>query len=149
MFLGLMLKKLSAPFAVCGGLRKASAIVGSLALITAILLIAIRILKLVAPNLAPWTLKSAFPLMLVGFAFAFLQFAIPRSRTQLTLGFVVSAAFILWGLEQFLSNPALVAAIDDLVVFFFVLDLSLVIFGHLTPNKRGKDNELPLDVQDP
>ena len=149
MFLALMLTKLSVTFGLGGGLRKASAIIGSIALITAFLLIVIRILKLVAPNLAPWTLKSAFPLILVGIAFAFLQLAIPRSRTQLTLGFVVSAAFILWGTEQFLSNPALVATIDDLVVFLFVLDLSLAIFGQQTPNRRRTENELPFDVKGP
>lgn len=129
-----------------GGLRKASAVAGSVALLAACLLVALRFLKLVAPSLRVWTLKSAIPLILVGFAFAFLQFAIPRTRSQLTLGLVVSAAFILWGSEQFLTNSALIAAIDDLVVFFFVLDLSLVIFGHLTPGKGSAENDLPLDA---
>lgn len=144
-----MPKMLSAPQRESGGgLRKASAIVGSIALTAAFLVVVLRFLKLVAPNLAPWTLKSAFPLILVGIAFAFLQFAIPRTRIQLTLGLVVSVAFVLRGSEQFLSKPALIAAVDDLVVFLFVLACSFIVFGHLkrTRNQRPTENGLPFDT---
>ncbi len=128
-------------------LRVAGTVAG-LAMFTAVLLIALRLVDLVQPALVPWTFKSAYPLILVGLAFAGLQFAVPRNRTQKALGLIVSAAFILWGSEQFLSNPRLISSIDDLVVFFFVLDLSIVIFGNLKPRKHAAGEELPLDTPD-
>jgi hypothetical protein len=102
-----------------------------LALSTAVFALGLRFVHYFRPDLIPWRLKSAYPLMLAGAGFACMQFAIPRTRTQITLGLIVSAAFILWGVEQFLSNQAVASIIDDLVVFLFVLDLSIVIRGHL------------------
>jgi len=36
-------------------------------------------------------------------------------------------AFVLWGLEQFLNDQAVISFMDDIVVFLFVVDLSIVI----------------------
>jgi len=102
-----------------------------LAVSAAVLLLTLRAIHSFRPDIIPWTLKSGVPLMLAGAAFAGLQFAISRTRAQIVLGLMVAAAFILWGAEQFLPNPAIAAFIDDLVVFLFVVDLSLVTFGHL------------------
>ena len=107
-----------------------------LAISAAFLLIALRLIQYIEPNLLQWTFKSAIPLILIGAAFASFQFAVPRSRIQILLGLIVAAAFMLWGLEQFLSNPALVSVIDDLVVFLFVLDLGIVICGSLREQNR-------------
>ena len=125
-------------------LRFASAVALGLAVCSAICLVSLRLIHCVQPDLLPWTLKSAIPLILIGLAFAFLQFALPRTRAQILLGLTVAAAFILWGTEQFLSNQALVASIDDLVVFLFVLDLSIVIYGHLKSGVRPVGKE-PFD----
>jgi hypothetical protein len=115
-----------------------SAIAVVLAISAAFLLIALRLIHCIQPNLLPWTIKSAIPLILIGIAFASFQFAVPRSRIQILLGLIVAVAFILWGLEQFLSNPAVVSVIDDLVVFLFVLDLGIVICGSLKEQKNRK-----------
>jgi hypothetical protein len=40
-------------------------------------------------------------------------------------------AFVLWGLEQFLTDQAWISFIDDVVVFLFVVDLSIVIRHNL------------------
>src|SRR5580692_10347557 len=90
-------------------LRTTSAIALGLALSTGVLLIAFRIFHCFQPDLFPWTLISAVPLILIGIAFACLQFVVSRSRSQRLLGLLVSLAFILWGTEQFLSNRAVVS----------------------------------------
>lgn len=63
----------------------------------------------------------------------------------MVLGFLVALAFILWGGEQFVPNPGMVAFMDDVVVFLFVLDLGIVIYGHLKPGNHAAGSELPLD----
>ena len=117
-----------------------SAIAVVLAISAAFLLIALRLIHYIQPNLVQWTFKSAVPLILIGVAFASFQFALPRTRCQLLLGSSVSVAFILWGTEQFLVNQAIVSVIDDLVVFLFVIDLGIVICGSL----RRKNGETGL-----
>jgi hypothetical protein len=117
-------------------MRLISAVALSLAVSTALILITIRSIRYVHPTLVPWNLKSAVPLILIGVAFGALQFALPRTRAQVVLGLMVAAAFILWGAEQFVADPALAALIDDIVVFLFVLDLGIVIGGHLKPGAQ-------------
>jgi hypothetical protein len=129
-------------------LRIISAIALVLALATAVLLIVLRILHCLQPHLFPWALKSAVPLILIGIAFASFQFVVSRSRTQMVLGLLVALAFILWGTEQFVSNQAIASFMDDVVVFLFVLDLGIVIFGHLKPGTHASSSELPLDSPD-
>jgi len=97
----------------------------------ALLLIALRFVNYFRPDPFTWTLKSAIPLILAGTSLACLQFAVPRTRPQIVLGLSVSSAFILWGVEQFVTNQLLASCIDDLVVFLFVLDLSLVVYGQI------------------
>ena len=115
-------------------LRALSYATFALALASALLVVVLRCIHSFRADLISWSLKSAIPLILAGVAFACLQFAVPRTRNQIVFGLMVSTAFILWGVEQFLSNLAVVAAIDDFVVFLFVLDLCLVIRGQLKAN---------------
>jgi hypothetical protein len=58
---------------------------------------------------------------------------------------MVAVAFILWGIEQFLSNRAMAVFLDDIVVLLFVLDLSIVIYGHLKPGAPSVGKESPFD----
>jgi hypothetical protein len=118
-------------------LQMMSLITLALALLTAMTVVALRLIHCFRPTLWLLPLKSGIPLILIGVSFAFLQFAVRRTPYQCILGLSVSIAFILWGTEQFLSNQAVVASIDDLVVFLFVLDLSIVIWGLL----KGKNGE--------
>jgi hypothetical protein len=109
-----------------------------IAALTAALLIGFHIyegLRGVPPNL-PWKLKSAIPLIAVGLSYLALICMVDRTPFQRVLGFLVGSAFILWGVEQFLPDPALVSFIDDVVVFLFVLDLSIVIRENLARSRR-------------
>ena len=126
-------------------LRVISAIALGLGIFAATSIVILRLLHCFQPNLLPWTLKSAIPLILIGVAFAALQFTLARTRRQILLGLMVATAFILWGTEQYLSNQVIVSFIDDMVVFLFVLDLSIVIYGHLKPGIHPVTKELPFD----
>jgi hypothetical protein len=126
-------------------LRATSALAFGLAISTAIFIVLVDLINCVQPQLVAWNLKSADPLILIGIAFAALQFALPRMRGQRLLGLMVAAAFILWGTEQFLDNKAVVSFIDDVVVLLFVTDLSIVIFGNLKAGVRTEGKGLPFD----
>jgi hypothetical protein len=119
-----------------------SAIALGFAVSTAVFIVVLHVFHCFQPGIFPWTLKSAVPLILIGVAFASLQFAVPRTRVQMLLGLLAALAFILWGTEQFLSNRALISLMDDVVVFLFVFDLGIVIRGNL---KSGGEpgGELP------
>jgi hypothetical protein len=126
-------------------LRLVSAATVGLAISTAVIVVALRLIHWFQPALVPWTLKSAVPLMLIGISFASMQFVLPRTRAQILLSLIVALAFILWGAEQFVSNRTVVSLIDDIVVFLFVLDLSLVIYGHVKPGLHPVSKYLPFD----
>src|SRR5690349_24430059 len=73
-------------------LRFLSATTLALAFSSAIVLIAVRLVHWYRPQFLPSTLKSAYPLILVGIAFACMQFTSPRTRTQTVLGLAVALA---------------------------------------------------------
>lgn len=127
-------------------LRFVSAAALLLAFSTSIIIVVLHVIHCFQAGFLPWTLKSAYPLILIGVAFACLQFTLPRTRTQIVLGLAVALAFILWGTEQFLSDLSIISFIDDIVVFLFVLDLSIVIYGHLKPNVDSL--QIPFDESD-
>jgi hypothetical protein len=81
---------------------------------------------------ASWQVKTALPLIGIGVSYALLQFTLPRTLTEFCLSLAVSLAFILWGAEQFMHTAWIIALVDDFVAFLFVLDLGIVIRGHLT-----------------
>jgi threonine/homoserine efflux transporter RhtA len=129
-------------------LRLVSGISIGLGVCTAIAVVVLRLIHFCRPDFLPWSLKSAVPLILTGVAFAALQFTLQRSRKQILLGLMVALAFTLWGLEQFVSDPAVASFIDDIVVILFVVDLGLVIYGHLKPGAPPDRKELPFDGSD-
>lgn len=112
-------------------LRLVSAITFGLAGTSACIVVVLDALHFFQPQVLPLRIKSAFPLMFVGLSYGCLQFTIPRTWKELALGLAVGSAFVLWGVEQFIGPPAVVALIDDLVMFLFVMDLSIVIRGRL------------------
>lgn len=111
-------------------LRVLSAVALAFAACTAALILALDAAHLIQRGTS-WRVKSALPLIGIGVSYALLQFTVPRSRTEFCLSLAVSAAFILWGAEQFIRTPAIVPLVDDCVVFLFVLDLGIVIRGQL------------------
>jgi hypothetical protein len=100
---------------------------------TAILIVAFhafRVLGGTQPAFVP-ILKSAIPLIAIGISYLTLVFTIPRTAAQRVLGVLVGLAFVLWGTEQFMNDQRWISFIDDIVVFLFVLDLSIVIRENL------------------
>jgi hypothetical protein len=111
-------------------LRIVSGIALAFAFITAVAIIVLDAVHGFHPDL-PWKVKSALPLIGIGVAYAALQFTLPRTLTEFCLSLAVSLAFILWGAEQFVPIPKIASLMDDLVVFLFVMDLGIVVWGHL------------------
>jgi len=112
------------------GFRIFSGLAMAAAFLTAAALLALDAGRLARPEFAAH-FKSAIPLICIGVSYAALQFTLPRSGVELCLGLAVSLAFVLWGVEQFIPAPRAAGMVDDVVVFLFVLDLSVVIRGKL------------------
>jgi hypothetical protein len=74
---------------------------------------------------------GALALMLVGASFVCLQFSTGKRRKEILKGALLGLAFVLWGSEQFMPPGSAVTAIDSAVIAIFVVDLGLVIAGHL------------------
>lgn len=125
-----------------------SGIALGLAFASGTVLLVLRAIHSLRPDVLQWNFKSAIPLILIGVAFACLQFAMSRTRMQRLLGLMVALAFVLWDTEQFLSNQAIVSFIDDVVVCLFVLDLGLVTYGHLKPCTPPVGENLSFDAGD-
>ena len=111
-------------------LRMMSASALVFAFLSAAGILILDVLHWVRPELS-WRVKSALPLIGIGISYSLVQFTLPRTRTEFCLSLAVSLAFVLWGVEQFIPAPQIASVVDDLVVFLFVLDLSIVIRGQL------------------
>ncbi len=82
---------------------------------------------------------GALALILIGASYLSLQFYQNRPRSEVVKGTLLSLAFLLWGLEQFLPEAAGVTIIDTLVVLIFVADLGLVILQRLRRDREPRD----------
>jgi hypothetical protein len=116
---------------VQAGLRGLS--VGALwvAILTASFMMVRRALPMIVGSESPISLKSGVPLIAIGDSYFFLIVTLRRTLGQRLVGILIGMAFMLWGSEQFLSNQAVISFIDDVVVFLFVVDLSIVIRHNL------------------
>ena len=123
-----------------------SAVTLAVAISSAFLTVVFRFANYFRPDLFHWMMKSSIALILIGVSFACFQFAVSRTRSQIVLGLTVAIAFILWGSEQYLSNKTLVPFVDDLVVFLFVLDLTIVIYGQLKLRNNSARPGSPFDT---
>jgi hypothetical protein len=101
------------------------------AILTAGFLIARHALPLMTGSQATISFKSAVPLIAIGTSYLVLILSLRRTLGQRLVGISVGLAFVLWGLEQFLTDQAWISFIDDVVVFLFVVDLSIVIRHNL------------------
>ena len=75
--------------------------------------------------------RSAIPLVAIGISYFALITSLRRTFGQRLAGISIGLAFVLWGLEQFLNDKAVISFIDDVVVFLFVVDLSIVVRRNL------------------
>jgi hypothetical protein len=130
------------PSPMRAGLRAISRVALCIAVVAAVFIVAFHTYRSLGgrPVELPWAPKSAVPLVAIGISYLTLIFTVDRTPAQRLLGFLVGLAFILWGVEQYLPDPALVAWIDDLVVFLFVLDLGIVIRENLV---RSREDQAP------
>jgi hypothetical protein len=74
---------------------------------------------------------GAFPLIFIGLSYICLQFSAARPLGEVTRGFLLGLAFVMWGTEQLLPASALVTVMDGAVITIFVIDLGLMIFEKL------------------
>jgi DNA replication protein DnaC len=101
------------------------------AILTACFLIVRHVLPVILGSQPPISLKSAVPLIAIGISYSVLIITLRRTLGQRLVGILMGLAFVLWGLEQFLSDQAVISFMDDIVVFLFVVDLSIVIRQNL------------------
>jgi hypothetical protein len=101
------------------------------AILTAGFLIARHALPLITGSRLPISFKSAVPLIAIGISYLVLILSLRRTLGQRLVGIFVGLAFVLRGLEQFLTDQVWTSFIDDVVVFLFVVDLSIVIRRNL------------------
>jgi hypothetical protein len=113
------------------GLRGLS--VGALwvAILTGSFIMARHALPMIGGLQLPISCKSGVPLMAIGISYFILVVTLRRTLGQRLVGIFIGLAFVLWGLEQFLSDQVVISFIDDVVVFLFVVDLSIVIRHNL------------------
>jgi hypothetical protein len=109
------------------GLRALSSGALWVAILTASFIILRHAVPLVMESPLPISLKSGVPLMAIGISYCIFILTVRRTPGQRLVGIFMGLAFVLWGLEQFLRDRALISFIDDVVVFLFVVDLSIVI----------------------
>jgi hypothetical protein len=102
-----------------------------IAIVTIALVLIGHILPAVMRSAPAIPLKTAVPLIAIGSSYLCLILASRRAFGQRFVGITVGVAFILWGVEQLLKDPTLIAIIDDFVVFFFVVDLAIVVRKNL------------------
>jgi DNA replication protein DnaC len=93
------------------------------------------ILRHAQPLLLGWQppipFRSAIPLIAIGISYFVLITTLRRTAGQRLVGIFTGLAFVLWGLEQCLRDKTIISFIDDVVVFLFVVDLSIVIRHNL------------------
>jgi DNA replication protein DnaC len=113
------------------GLRGLSFCALWLAILTASFIILRHALPLITGSELPISLKSGIPLMAIGISYFILILTLRRPLGQRLVGIFMGLAFVLWGLEQFLNDKWVISFIDDVVVFLFIADLSIVIRQNL------------------
>ncbi len=82
---------------------------------------------------------SALPLLLIGLAALGFQFVSHPNRLALFKACIVSAAFLLWGIDQLLPTGWPATAIGDLVITLYVIDLGWMMLDRLKQQRQTLD----------
>jgi hypothetical protein len=77
---------------------------------------------------------SALPLLLIGIAALSFQLVIRPNLLDLFKAFIVSAAFLLWGIDQLLPAGWLATTMGDVVIVLYVIDLGWMMIDRLKQN---------------
>jgi hypothetical protein len=82
---------------------------------------------------------SALPLLLIGLASLGFQLLSRPAWLDLSKAFIVSAAFLLWGVDQLLPPGWLATTLGDVVIVLYVVDLGWMMLDRLKPQKKPLD----------
>ena len=74
---------------------------------------------------------SAAPLLLVGAAYLGFQLFIHAKGLDVLRALIVSAAFILWGIDQLVPSGWLATTLGDVVIVLYVIDLGWMMIDRL------------------
>ena len=74
---------------------------------------------------------SAAPLLLIGLAALGFQFVVRPNFLDLFKACIVSAAFLLWGIDQLLPAGWLATTLGDVVIVLYVIDLGWMMIDRL------------------
>jgi hypothetical protein len=74
---------------------------------------------------------SAAPLLCIGLSYVCLQGITRPPTSELLQRLMLGGTFILWGIDQLLPPGAAASAVGDIVITLYVIDLGLIIRGHL------------------
>jgi hypothetical protein len=86
----------------------------------------------------PHTLISAAPLLCIGLAYLGFQVLIRPKLLNLFKAFILSSAFIMWGIDQLLPAGWTATTLGDIVIVLYVLDLGWMMMDRL--KVAGKDH---------
>src|SRR5689334_2569933 len=79
---------------------------------------------------------SAAPLLLIGAAYLGFQVLTRPQPLDLFKAFIVSAAFILWGIDQLLPTGWPAMALGDVVIVLYVIDLGWMMIDRLKQKEQ-------------
>jgi hypothetical protein len=81
---------------------------------------------------------SALPLLLIGLASLVFQAIIRPGPLDLLKAMIVSAAFILWGIDQLLPSGQVATTLGDLVIVLYVIDLGWMMADRLRQQGQAR-----------
>jgi len=87
----------------------------------------------------PHAPASAAPLLLIGSAYLGFQVLTRPRPLDLFKAFIVSAAFILWGIDQLLPTGRLAMTLGDVVIVLYVVDLGWMMIDRLKQKEGVKE----------
>jgi hypothetical protein len=79
---------------------------------------------------------SAAPLLLVGAAYLGFQVLTQPRPLDLFKAFIVSTAFIMWGIDQLLPTGWLATTLGDVVIVLYVIDLGWIMIDRLKQKEQ-------------
>ncbi len=92
---------------------------------------------------------SALPLLLIGVASLCFQVVIRPTPLDLFKACIVSAAFILWGIDQLLPTGWVATTLGDIVIILYVIDLGWMMVDRLKQQgwrKPAQQDTQPLHI---
>jgi hypothetical protein len=90
---------------------------------------------------------SALPLLLIGLASLAFQLVTRPAPLELFKACIVSAAFLLWGIDQLLPTGWLATTLGDVVIILYVIDLGWMMRDRLIQRSSRTDQKVVGDQE--